>query len=131
MDSDTEVDTHQPFRKHLCNERTVSPQAGLFSHSPLLPMLSRDCTEHQEAAMDGLLSAGCPVGSGPFRAGFIVQYQSAVLLLRFPGEPGPMGKGWRGWGEWLWRLWGLILDTPESPSSSWKSVAQNPIHKRC
>lgn len=98
MDSDTEVDTHQPFRKHLCNERTVSPQAGLFSHSPLLPMLSRDCTEHQEAAMDGLLSAGCPVGSGPFRAGFIVQYQSAVLLLRVPRRARTNGEREEGMG---------------------------------
>lgn len=60
-----------------------SPQAGLVSGAR---------REHQEAAIDGLLSAGCPVDSGSCMVGFIVQYQSRVLLLRTPRRTRTDGK---------------------------------------
>lgn len=59
---------------------------------PLSSMVSGARREHQEAAIDGLLSAGCPVDSGLSMAGFIVQYQSIVLLLRTPRRTGTGGK---------------------------------------
>lgn len=55
-------------------------------------MVSGARREHQEAAIGGLLSAGCPVDSGLSMAGFIVQYPSTVLLLRTPRRTGTDGK---------------------------------------
>lgn len=60
-----------------------SAQAGLVSGAR---------REHQEAAIDGLLSAGCPVDSGSPMVGFIVQCQCTVLLLRTPRRRRTDGK---------------------------------------